>query len=59
MPITTFYGAHRAFQIKFHPYNFEDNKPILEFAKEHGIVLEAYSSLTCLLCLLVLRSLLI
>jgi len=33
-------------QVNFHPYNWEKNKPLLEYANKHGIVLEAYSSLT-------------
>ncbi|KZT39501.1 Aldo/keto reductase [Sistotremastrum suecicum HHB10207 ss-3] len=33
-------------QIQFHPYNYVENKPILDFAEKHGIVVEAYSSLT-------------
>ncbi|KAI0770185.1 Aldo/keto reductase [Fomes fomentarius] len=32
-------------QILFHPYNFAENKELLEFSAEHGIVTEAYSSL--------------
>lgn len=34
-------------QIRFHPYNYAENKDLLEFSKKHGIVTEAYSSLTC------------
>ncbi|OCH92655.1 Aldo/keto reductase [Obba rivulosa] len=33
-------------QIYFHPYNYAENKELLEFCKEHGVVVEAYSSLT-------------
>ncbi|KAJ2933084.1 hypothetical protein H1R20_g3994, partial [Candolleomyces eurysporus] len=33
-------------QILLHPYVYERQKPILEFAKEHGIVIEAYSALS-------------
>ena len=33
-------------QIKFHPYNWAENKLLLEFHKKHGIVTEAYSSLS-------------
>jgi len=32
-------------QILFHPYVFEQQKPILDFATENGIVIEAYSLL--------------
>ncbi|KAF7304457.1 Aldo-keto reductase [Mycena chlorophos] len=32
-------------QILLHPYVYARQKPILEFAKEHGIVIEAYSAL--------------
>lgn len=32
-------------KILFHPYNFAENKELLEFSAEHGIVTEAYSSL--------------
>ncbi|KAF5339753.1 hypothetical protein D9611_009135 [Ephemerocybe angulata] len=32
-------------QIEFHPYVYQQQKPILDFAKEHGIVIEAYSAL--------------
>nr|GAT49305.1 aldo-keto reductase [Mycena chlorophos] len=32
-------------QIQFHPYNYAQNKALLEFAAEHGIVVEAYSPL--------------
>lgn len=33
-------------QILFHPYNYAENKELLEFSAKHGIVTEAYSSLT-------------
>ncbi|KAF8644679.1 hypothetical protein AX16_008339 [Volvariella volvacea WC 439] len=33
-------------QIRFHPYNYAENKELLEYSKRHGIVTEAYSSLT-------------
>ncbi|TFK70964.1 Aldo/keto reductase [Pluteus cervinus] len=33
-------------QIKFHPYNYAENKALLEYAATHGIVIEAYSPLT-------------
>jgi len=33
-------------QILFHPYNYAENKALLEYSKKHGIVTEAYSSLT-------------
>ncbi len=33
-------------QIEFHPYIYEDQKPILEFCKKHGIIVEAYSPLS-------------
>ncbi|CAL1712927.1 unnamed protein product [Somion occarium] len=32
-------------QILFHPYNYEENKELLEWSAKHGIVTEAYSSL--------------
>ncbi|EKM51540.1 uncharacterized protein PHACADRAFT_261742 [Phanerochaete carnosa HHB-10118-sp] len=32
-------------QIFLNPYNFAENKALLEFSKKHGIVTEAYSSL--------------
>ncbi|KAI0670886.1 Aldo/keto reductase [Trametes maxima] len=32
-------------QILFHPYNYAENKGLLEFSAKHGIVTEAYSSL--------------
>ncbi|OBZ71627.1 NADPH-dependent conjugated polyketone reductase C1 [Grifola frondosa] len=32
-------------QIFFHPYNYAQNKELLEFSTKHGIVTEAYSSL--------------
>ena len=34
-------------QIRFHPYNWAENKALLEFHQKHGIVTEAYSSLSC------------
>lgn len=33
-------------QIEFHPYIYEEQKPILEFCKKHGIVVQAYSPLS-------------
>jgi len=33
-------------QILFHPYNYAQNKTLLEYSVKHGIVTEAYSSLT-------------
>ncbi|TFK88720.1 Aldo/keto reductase [Polyporus arcularius HHB13444] len=33
-------------QILFHPYNYAENKELLEYSAKHGIVTEAYSSLT-------------
>ncbi|EJC98889.1 Aldo/keto reductase [Fomitiporia mediterranea MF3/22] len=33
-------------QIRFHPYNWEENKELVEYAAQQGIVIEAYSSLT-------------
>ncbi|KAI0354864.1 Aldo/keto reductase [Trametes cingulata] len=32
-------------QILFHPYNYEENKELLEYSARHGIITEAYSSL--------------
>lgn len=32
-------------QIFFNPYNYAENKELLEFSRKHGIVTEAYSSL--------------
>ncbi|OBZ71476.1 NAD/NADP-dependent indole-3-acetaldehyde reductase [Grifola frondosa] len=32
-------------QILFHPYNYAENKELLEFCTQHGIVIEAYGSL--------------
>lgn len=32
-------------QVEFHPFNYGKQKPILDFCKQHGIVLEAYSPL--------------
>ncbi|KAF9445385.1 2,5-diketo-D-gluconic acid reductase, partial [Macrolepiota fuliginosa MF-IS2] len=32
-------------QIFFHPYNWAENKPLLEFHTKHGIVTEGYSTL--------------
>ncbi|KAI0826779.1 Aldo/keto reductase [Trametes gibbosa] len=32
-------------QILFHPYNYAQNKDLLEFSAKHGIITEAYSSL--------------
>ena len=32
-------------QIFFNPYNYAENKELLEFSQKHGIVTEAYSSL--------------
>ncbi|KIL59056.1 hypothetical protein M378DRAFT_131847 [Amanita muscaria Koide BX008] len=33
-------------QILFHPYNYAEKKTLLEYAAQHNIVIEAYSSLT-------------
>jgi len=33
-------------QIRLHPYNWAEMKDLVEFSKKHGIVIEAYSSLT-------------
>ncbi|EPQ50985.1 Aldo/keto reductase [Gloeophyllum trabeum ATCC 11539] len=33
-------------QIRFHPYNYAENKELLDYAAKHGIIIEAYSSLT-------------
>ncbi|KAI5117359.1 hypothetical protein M0805_002473 [Coniferiporia weirii] len=33
-------------QIRFHPYNWAQNKDLVEYAAKQGIILEAYSSLT-------------
>ncbi|KAL0961394.1 hypothetical protein HGRIS_006345 [Hohenbuehelia grisea] len=33
-------------QIRLHPYNYTESKPLLEYAAQHGIIIEAYSSLT-------------
>ncbi|KAJ6531023.1 Aldo/keto reductase [Mycena capillaripes] len=33
-------------QIEFHPYNYAKNKDLLEWSSKHGIVTEAYSSLS-------------
>lgn len=32
-------------QIQFHPYNYAVNKDLLAFCQQHGVVVEAYSSL--------------
>ena len=32
-------------KIFFNPYNYAENKSLLEFSAQHGIVTEAYSSL--------------
>lgn len=32
-------------QIEFHPFIYQDQKPILEFCKKHGIITQAYSPL--------------
>ena len=37
-------GLHGA-QILFHPYNYAQNKELLEYSAKHGIITEAYSSL--------------
>ncbi|KAG8697170.1 hypothetical protein FRC08_006693 [Ceratobasidium sp. 394] len=33
-------------QIQFHPYNYHENVALLNYAKEHGIVIESYGGLT-------------
>ncbi|EED77286.1 predicted protein [Postia placenta Mad-698-R] len=33
-------------QIQFHPYNYAGNKDLLAFCQQHGVVVEAYSSLS-------------
>lgn len=33
-------------QINFHPYNYAEHKSLLDYSAKHGIVTEAYSSLT-------------
>lgn len=33
-------------QIEFHPYIYEEQKPVLELSKKHGITVEAYSPLS-------------
>ncbi|KAI1793349.1 Aldo/keto reductase [Ganoderma leucocontextum] len=33
-------------QILFHPYNYAETKELLEYSAKHGIITEAYSSLT-------------
>jgi len=33
-------------QIRFHPYNYAENKPMLELCAKHNIVVEGYSPLT-------------
>jgi len=33
-------------QIQFHPYNYAEHKPLLEYSTKHGIITEAYGSLT-------------
>ena len=33
-------------QISFHPYNWAENRALLGFHQKHGIVTEAYSSLS-------------
>ncbi|KAJ2912745.1 hypothetical protein MD484_g7666, partial [Candolleomyces efflorescens] len=33
-------------QILLHPYVYEKQKPIIEYSKKHGIVIEAYSALS-------------
>ncbi|EED79448.1 predicted protein [Postia placenta Mad-698-R] len=33
-------------QIQFHPYNYAVNKDLLAFCQQHGVVVEAYSSLS-------------
>ena len=32
-------------QVEFHPYIYEDQKPLLEFCKQQGMIMEAYSPL--------------
>ena len=33
-------------QISFHPYNWAENRALLRFHQKHGIVTEAYNSLS-------------
>jgi diketogulonate reductase-like aldo/keto reductase len=33
-------------QIRFHPYNYAEQKPLLDYCAQHGVVVAAYSSLT-------------
>ncbi|KAF8181192.1 Aldo/keto reductase, partial [Mycena galopus ATCC 62051] len=33
-------------QVEFHPYNYAQNKALLEWSTKHGIVIEGYSSLS-------------
>ncbi|KAF8919793.1 NADP-dependent oxidoreductase domain-containing protein [Mucidula mucida] len=33
-------------QIRFHPYNYSEHKALLDYSAQHGIITEAYSSLT-------------
>ncbi|KAF8180279.1 NADP-dependent oxidoreductase domain-containing protein [Mycena galopus ATCC 62051] len=33
-------------QVEFHPYNYAQNKVLLEWSTKHGIVIEGYSSLS-------------
>jgi len=35
-------------QIRFHPYNYAEQKAVVEYGAKHGIVTEGYSSLTSL-----------
>lgn len=32
-------------KIRLHPYNYAEQAPVLAYAKKHGIIIEAYSSL--------------
>lgn len=33
-------------QVEFHPYIYEQQKPLLDYCREHGILIEAYSPLS-------------
>ncbi|KAH8818649.1 Aldo/keto reductase [Flagelloscypha sp. PMI_526] len=32
-------------QVRFHPYNYSENKELLEFASAHGIIIQSYGTL--------------